>query len=496
MTKRTLYKCGLAVTALLAAGDFTAQAQDFPGFRTSNYAGVNGVFFNPASIADSRYRFDVNLFAIQAQAGNKQASFKLSNIGDSFKGDSSVSAQLFGKNNGKANGLANLALYGPSVMFNAGNKWSFAVTSRSRLLMNFREVDGKLVDQIINNDVNDPSLPYAISSQGNMRLNATGWTEFGASAAREIFDKGVHFLKGGVTLKYLAATGNAYVNINNFNGHMDADIAKQDAYLYNTTGHVGMGFSGVKTDGFEISDLTDFNSKGIGADIGLVYEFRPDFEKLREKGPEGTVNKYKLRVGLAITDIGRLKFTPDASRSGSYDMHITGTNRYYLSELNGVELDNYNQYFGSRPQYFTKSAEGNDGSKYSVSLPTALHLDADYAIEKGFYVNLATQLSLAGNSTKVYNSTYYNSVSLTPRWEKKTIGVYLPMNYSQLTKFNVGLGARLGPVFFGSGSIFNLLFGSSRQADAQFGIHVYGLKKANKKKKIVTETTVAPEAAN
>lgn len=487
MTMNTNSRLGLAVAALWAAGIATANAQDFPGLRTSNYAGVNSVFFNPAAIADSRYRFDVNILAIQAQAGNKEASFKLSGIGHSFKGDSAISAQLFGKNNGKANGLANLALHGPSVMFNAGNKYSFAVTTRSRLLMNFRDLDGRLARQIIDKDLPGTQYPYTISSNGSMRINATGWTEFGATVAREVLDKGKHFVKAGITVKYLAGTGNAYVNVTDFNGVKEFDASKAGSHLVNTTGQIGMGFSGVKTDGFEIGDLTKFNSSGIGADLGFVYEFRPDYEKLHEDAQRWNdrVNKYKLRVGVAITDIGRLKFNPDADRSGNYDIHIKGSEWYDPNELKGVEVDNYSEYFSSRNQFFTRHA---NTEKYSVSLPTALHVDADYYIEKGFYVNLATQLSLAGNKTKVYNSTYYNSVSLTPRWEKKTIGVYLPLNYSQLTKFNVGLGAHLGPVFFGSGSIFNLLFGGSRQADAQFGIHVYGLKKVSKKKKVVTET--------
>ena len=51
------------MAALAVATALPAAAQDFPGYRAGNYTGVNGVFFNPANIADSRYRFDVNLFS-------------------------------------------------------------------------------------------------------------------------------------------------------------------------------------------------------------------------------------------------------------------------------------------------------------------------------------------------------------------------------------------------------------------------------------------------
>jgi hypothetical protein len=38
-----------------------AGAQDFMGYSMSNYAGITGAFLNPASTADSRFRFDAEL---------------------------------------------------------------------------------------------------------------------------------------------------------------------------------------------------------------------------------------------------------------------------------------------------------------------------------------------------------------------------------------------------------------------------------------------------
>jgi hypothetical protein len=53
----------LLIALLVTATTFS---QSFNGYRSGNYTGVNGVFFNPANIADSRYRWDVNLFGINA----------------------------------------------------------------------------------------------------------------------------------------------------------------------------------------------------------------------------------------------------------------------------------------------------------------------------------------------------------------------------------------------------------------------------------------------
>src|SRR5437868_14219758 len=54
--------------------------QDYSGYRSTDYSGVNGVFFNPANISDSRYRYDVNLFSLSTSVGNNQISFNLGEV--------------------------------------------------------------------------------------------------------------------------------------------------------------------------------------------------------------------------------------------------------------------------------------------------------------------------------------------------------------------------------------------------------------------------------
>ncbi|SHK88746.1 hypothetical protein SAMN05444266_101485 [Chitinophaga jiangningensis] len=68
----------------LACSTVAAHAQDLPGFRSSNYAGVYSVYGNPANIADGRYNWDVSIFGVNAHVGNNQVKYKLSNIGDAL----------------------------------------------------------------------------------------------------------------------------------------------------------------------------------------------------------------------------------------------------------------------------------------------------------------------------------------------------------------------------------------------------------------------------
>src|ERR1700760_1895780 len=74
-------------------------AQTYPGYRTSNYTGVNGVFFNPAYIADNRFKWDVNIFAINGFVGTSSRGLRFSDITRSFNADSLKSKLLRGSKN-------------------------------------------------------------------------------------------------------------------------------------------------------------------------------------------------------------------------------------------------------------------------------------------------------------------------------------------------------------------------------------------------------------
>lgn len=447
-----------------------ARSQQFQGYRSGNYTGVNGVFWNPANIADSKYRFDVNLFSISSFVGNDNASFKLKDISKSFEIDS-LENQFLGKNSGPSSGMILTDIHGPSVMFNVG-KNSFALTTRARIMANVVDIDGKLLDKLSSDLENDPELPYSINSSENMRLSANAWTEFGVSYGREIYSKDNHYLKAGITLKYLAGVANAYTNINNFNATIEEDLLSQDAYLSNTTGRLGVGIAGVSLSDFDVNDLTKMESRGFGGDLGVVYEYRPG-------GNGANASPYKFKLGVALLDIGRIQYSKDPIRSGTYDVNITGNERFYLNELEGQEIDNYNEFFAARPQFFTPSA-ANAESEYNVSLPSTIHIDADYNVRKNLYISLAGQVPLSSNEEKVFNNQFYSALTLTPRYEGRVFGFYLPLNYNSLTSFNAGASLRVGPFFIGSGSVLTALLSDSKQADFHVGFRFGGLRKAGK----------------
>lgn len=460
----------LFIIAATACSSVSLTAQDLPGFRTSNYSGVTGIFSNPANAAQNNYKWDVNLFGIGVGVGNNNASFDLKNIGELVKNDSLIN-QFIGTRGKSSNALLGVDIKALSVLIGIDKKSGLALTTRGRMMLNATDLDGTLGKQIIDGNSDDGiTFPYTINSDKNMRVTANAWSEIGLTYGRVLLDNGNHFIKGGITAKYLAGVANAYVNVNRLQGTLTQEPVTDDVYLSNASGGLEIGTGGISLDNFDVAELTSFKSSGFGADLGVVYEWRPGYEA----GTETAGNKYKLRVGVSLQDIGSIKYKKDMANSGGYTIDISGLEALNLNEVGEQPIDEIKDYLDSKPQLFTPLS--STGSNYKVTLPTMLNLDVDYLILANLYVNAAAHINLVATDKKFFNTNYYNSFSVTPRYETKKLGVFLPLNYSALTSFNAGLAFRLGPVYLGSGSVLTALFNSSKQADIFLGVRFGGLR--------------------
>lgn len=447
MKRISFFTCLVIATA-------TGFAQNFPGYSSGNHSGVNGVFSNPASVVDSRYRWNANVLSLHTGVANNNASFRLKNIGTAF--DNLADSVLFGNNAENANGAVNMDLHGPSFRMAINNKSGFAVTTRFRTVANIVDIDGQFI-RSIRDDISPSSLPLVLQSDQDQKIILNGWSDWGLSYGRVLVDKGTHFLKGGITVKYLSGSANSYLNINNLEGTLDASLS--NVYLTDASVRVAIDVSGVDfSEDFDIGDAFRFEGSGVGADLGFSYEYRP---------ADGVPGAYKFRAGIALLDIGSIRYKTDADQSGDYTISIPSPAQWDPTDLDDKSVSEIKDYLDASP-YFINNAGTN--SSYSASLPTSLQLTLDYVIANGFSLNLASQVNLIRKKS-IYNSFYCSTLMLTPGYELRNFfGVYLPVSYNTVSRLNAGLSLRVGPVFIGSGSIWNALVDKSRQADFHFGI--------------------------
>ncbi len=459
------------VLTVIICSTLAANAQEMAGFRSDNFNGVNGAFFNPANLGGSPYRIDIGIFGVDVFGGNKTQDFSFKTISE-LNGDTSSFNNIF--TDGQTNTiLTNVALHLPSVSVTINDRLNVAFLSRSRVLFALHDFDGTLINSIQNN-ANNSGFPFTLNSGTNMRFNANVFTEFGLSGSYNIFNKGKHFLSVGGTVKYLGGVANMYTQINNLKATLDYDSTTNNTYLTNTSGAIAVGIGGENIDNLT-SNQFKFSSSGFGADLGLVYQFRPD-HLADETVP------YLFKVGIALLDVGSINYKVVQNFNAGYSVHIPTGQRFDLSAFDGKSTSEVKSVLDSYPQYFTPTAGLNNGNSYSVSLPRTIQINGDYRIAKRFYISANGQIALSNNSSKPYNPKAINSVMINPRFESKVLGIYLPISVNNLSGTNVGFGFRAGPLYAGSSSIVSGWFGKSKQADFYFGFRAGFKKKKNKNK--------------
>lgn len=452
-----------------------SQAQRYIGIATSNWSGTNGLYLNPANIADSRHKFTIDLFSVNVGINNNLAQLGNGLSGLTNSGTNGTSGFNF-QNQQKFSLLAPYAeVRGPGAMVSINSKHSIALTTRVRVMNQLHDFDQTLYRSITDNDFGNSVIngtPIPVQGSG-FNFTAHGWTEIGLSYGGVIYDGGQHFVKGGLTLRYLM--GAAYVSMTSTG--IDAIVYPKDDSLTITNTNIEYGSNVTNNDGFG-SNFNDFlggGGKGFGADLGVVYEWRPDYDTytydmdgktgIRDRGR----NKYKLRASVSITDLGSIKYKND-----NFITSIkTLSNK--TATLSGTELGNKIDNFDSLKAYArSKGLAVDSGTNLATSkltLPTAMIIGVDYHAIKGLYVNAMFMANVANRTT--FGNSYYNQLTVTPRWDTRVFSVGIPLTYDFLTQsIKYGLGARVGGFFLGSDDLSGIMSKKGYGANFYFGASI------------------------
>lgn len=438
------------LSILLLFSVYMLRAQSYEGLLTDNYNGVHGVLSNPANIADSRLKLDINLIGVSAFFGNNYLS---ATLGDAFNDIDKTFDDA--KTTPKSNNFiaANLDILGPSAMLSLSEKHSVALYTRARIFANVDDIDGSTIDKEGGFDENED---FSIN-EGDLSGELNLWTEIGATYARILMDKDEHFLKGGLTLKYLSGIHHAYLNGSEIT--VDYNAATEEVATNGTLTHgYDVGGDDSLGDAFNFGEST-----GLGADIGFVYEWRPDHEDQKLVDLNGNkisnrgINKYKLKFGASITDIGSIN--NKGGEQQTYDLNkVQSIDNFEGDDLEDALKDNFDAIGGLQ-----------ESSK--TGLPTALHANVDWNIYSKFYLNLNSDISLRGEN-KLNTHHIQNQVSLTPRLETAWLSIYSPISLMREIGFRWGAGLRAGPFYLGSGSILTSIFGQTKSLDVYAGLKV------------------------
>jgi outer membrane protein OmpA-like peptidoglycan-associated protein len=442
---------------------FSLHAQYNKVLNASNFGGVTNVNYNPA-IADNRLKFDMNLITFGMNIENNYIGISNKPILDRKLFDVSGFESLYLKE--KLNGRPKSALIHFDAQLplsfmvswgkNRSNKNALAITSNFNSLTNVDNVSEILArSSYYGLGFKADSLTgfnFKELTEKNLAIRNMEWLDVGATYSRVVYDKGVHFVKVGGTLKLLMGVASAYLYSDNaryrFNNFDSLDIYDSDVRY----GHSD-NLSGLTSGEFSFNKVSDAlkNSRiSAAADIGAVYEWRPNKDDHKytmdcQEWWKRERDRYKLAVGFSVIDIGAIRFNKSEN------------DRNFRADIRNWEVKKEPWGPVENNDSIIKNKFGNsdDKSTFTVWLPTRFNIFLDYHIWKGFGLNLNTTISpvMAKERNQMRLPT---SVTLTPKYDYKWAGVYVPISYDDFGNFSAGAGLRLGPLFVSSQNIITL----------------------------------------
>ncbi len=441
MNTQLLFSCFLAF--IINISNLFAQEQ--LGLRVDNFSGVNSLVLNPAANITSPFRFDINLasagFFIDNNYGHIRKTHLFHFLKNSRDSDNLINAVYapndiavedswllfdYFDNEKSKYASASMHLMGPSFSIKLNNGYSFSFISALRAAGSSHKIPSNTGFYHIDRTPFEETIDITPVDAAGMV-----WSEFGINFSPTFFTYSGK-LSFGITAKYLSGYEGGFVEtprtlqITQFPG---------DSLLLEN-GLINFGFTDSNTN--TTTDPTvRRNGQGFSFDIGAVMTI------------EGDEDGYIWRLGASILDLGEINFSKNTQLHQIDQPNDFNLGTLPLDQYSGFEdLTDYASLLSF--QTLGDSLASRVGNSFSIGLPTAASLQADYQFYPNFYVNATWIQRLKFNTQAIGRD---NIFGITPRYSSRWISASLSLilrNYQQL---RTGFSVRLAWFIIGSDNL-------------------------------------------
>lgn len=480
MKKRTT----LFVFMLFAV--FNGAAQQIPGLQFSNYGGLYRTTYNPSILGGSRYKFQLNIASLGGSINHRYFVFLGKNALLYPLLTPHSTKEMYGRSRTMGSLVEREPLYltseirWPSVMFSIGRNHGVAIQVRSRGYVQGENIPDPLRNLYFKRLDTESTPAIANQPWGDFSLVQQSFSEASASYGFAIINSESQKLKIGATVKYIfgARVGYLYGSADSFSIR---SLTSETSELVVNNLRYETGYSQA-VQPINLGNLFDRKKygSGWGYDMGISYELGSFWARGKEgydMSPE-----YLVRLSASVTDIGSIKYNTENSLSsgGNQSQMIIGQASLETISDKG-------------PEGFLSlvSAAQNSSMSGTAALPQAWHVEADFQLLKGFFLNFSKTQRYKPANNEPLNMYTPNVMTITPRFEDEDSDIAFPVSFiNGNKKVAVGAVAHLGPIFLGFSNI-NGLIKKTGGSMAYIGVSVWKLKSGKRKGK--TPAQAKPE---
>ncbi len=435
----------IAISCLLSCSQLFGQEQ--LGLRLDNYSGANAITLNPAANATCAFGWDVNLIGFGIGGSNNMAYIENASVGKTirnaakigpdpalnifFKGTPALEYNFTDKP--KSFGSMVIRVMGPSFVVNLGSGHSFGLFSSVRAVLSSNSLPRVLNPYEMQRTVYGKSFDI-----DPFKIKGLIWGEWGINYAYKIGgDTEGGGLAMGVNLKFMKGFQGFFID--NLEGTKMTRLSKDTFRFDAMNGNIGF------TTNYD-DKPTQSNGSGFGLDIGAILTTAADDNR-----------PYEWRFGASILDLGSIKINRNTEVHQFLTKEGFVLSKQNFEGLNAQDpradaLQRINQIAFKNPQATLKS------NSMVFGLPTALQLQADFAVTKNIFIN-GLVIQRIQISDKILERD--NLIALTPRYESHWLGASMPISVFNYKQVRVGLAARLAFLTIGTEHLMSFMSNSN-----------------------------------
>lgn len=416
-----------------------APAQNYQAINGSSYAGSLGTGSNPSTIIDAPFAWDITLLALQGKQSTNAFITRNYSFLSRLKG--AYSQIQNGDKKRFYMGNQDIRLLNSRFRLNTVSAIAFGVNIRTYASgvvgkSNWQDTATSLADFM---KINSGNLPLT------MDAGASSWAELYGTYARTIMDDGNRSLNAGITLKLNRAIGGGYahslgISYSPLNGNIPGYALNTGTLQYGYSANFD-NISGNNSFSANRSGFLANHYNSISADVGFEYVLLPD---INLDGPDD--DNYNMKIGVALMDLGgnRYSYGRESRVAVAGLKGVTDTlleNKFY----NTSSLTSFNDSLSTVANSFNRLQ-----GAFEIYEPTRLVINIDKHIQQYFFMN--AELTVPVISIAARQSIYIrdmNLLALTPRWETRSLGAYLPVLVNTRGQVWVGGAVKAGPLLFG-----------------------------------------------